>query len=155
MTRETYQAVLRDMANSLKSQGFKNIILLGDSGGNTTGMRNVAEELSAKWAGAANIYHIPEYYNWVGKGSVREFVVANGIPEKATAEGIHDEYGLTAVMMAYDPKLIRYDERAKAGKRTINGIDISDKAKVIEMGRKIVEFRATVAVDAIRKAIGK
>lgn len=155
LTRETYQAVLRDMANSLKNQGFKNVILLGDSGGNTTGMRNVAQELSAKWAGAANIYHIPEYYNWTSKGGVREFVVNAGIPEKANAEGIHDEYGLTAVMMAYDPKLIRYDERAKAGKLTINGIDISDKAKVIEMGKKIVEFRANVAVDAIKKAIAK
>jgi creatinine amidohydrolase len=155
LTRETYQAVLRDMANSLKSQGFKHVVLLGDSGGNTAGMRAVAQELSAKWAGEAAIHHIPEYYNWTGKGSVREFVVANGIPEKINADGIHDEYGLTAVMMAYDPKLVRYDERAKAGKLTINGIDISAKDKVIEMGKKIVEFRANVAVDAIRKVIGK
>ena len=155
LTPETYQAILRDMANSLKSQGFKNVILLGDSGGNTAGMRAVAQELSAKWAGAAEIYHIPEYYNWTGKGSVREFVVDNGIPEKINADGIHDEYGLTAVMMAYDPKLVRFDQRAKAGKLTINGIDISAKDKVIEMGRKIVEFRATVAVDAIKKALGK
>jgi hypothetical protein len=27
--------------------------------------------------------------------------------------------------------------------------------KVVEMGRKIVEFRATVATDAIKKALGK
>ena len=32
---------------------------------------------------------------------------SNGIPEKINADGIHDEYGLTAVMMAYDPKLVR------------------------------------------------
>lgn len=155
LTRETYQAVLRDMANSLKSQGFKHVVLLGDSGGNTAGMRAVAQELSAKWGAEATIHHIPEYYNWTSKGGVREFVVNAGIPEKINADGIHDEYGLTAVMMAYDPKLVRYDQRAKAGKLTINGIDISDRNKVIEMGKKIVEFRATVAVDAIRKAIGK
>lgn len=154
LSPETFQAVVRDIATSLKSQGFRNIILMGDSGGNTAGMRDVAKELSAKWAGEAGIYHIPEYYNWTSKGGVREFVVSNGIPEKINADGIHDEYGLTAVMMASDPKLARYDQRQKAGKLTINGIDISAKDKVIEMGRKIVEFRANVAVDAIKKAIG-
>jgi creatinine amidohydrolase/Fe(II)-dependent formamide hydrolase-like protein len=152
-TAETFQAVVRDMANSLKSQGFKNIILLGDSGGDTNGLKTVAQELGASWAGAAGIYHIPEYYNWTSKGGVRDFVTSNGIPEKINADGIHDEYGLTAVLMAYDPKLVRYDERVAAGKATINGISLVPKEKVIEMGRKIVEFRANVAVEAIKKAI--
>ena len=153
LTLETYQAIVRDIATSLKSQGFKHIILLGDSGGNTAGMRAVAEELSAKWAGAAAIHHIPEYYNWTGRGSVREFVSKNGIDE-SKSDGIHDEYGLTAVMMAYDPKLIRLDERVKAGKTTINGVSIVPKEKTIDMGKKIVEFRVNVAVEAIRKALG-
>ena len=153
LTAETYQAIVRDIATSLKSQGFKHVVLLGDSGGNTAGMRAVAEELSAKWAGAASIHHIPEYYNWTGRGSVREFVSKNGFDE-SKSDGIHDEYGLTAVMMAYDPKLVRLDERVKAGKTTINGVSIVPKEKTIEMGKKIVEFRTNVAVEAIRKALG-
>jgi creatinine amidohydrolase/Fe(II)-dependent formamide hydrolase-like protein len=153
LTPETFQAVVRDMANSLKSQGFKHVVLLGDSGGNTAGLRAVAADLGPKWAGAANIYHVPEFYNWTSKGGVRDFVTSNGIPEKINADGIHDEYGLTAVMMAFDPKTVRYDERVKAGKATINGISLVPKDKVIEMGRKIVEFRATVGADAIKKAI--
>ena len=153
LTQETFQAVVRDVANSLKSQGFKNIVLMGDSGGNTNGMRAVAQDLSAKWAGAAGIYHIPEYYNWTSKGGVRDFVQSNGIPEKINADGIHDEYGLTAVLMAADPKLVRLDERIAAGKTTINGVSILPKEKTIEMGKKIVEFRANVAVEAIKKAM--
>jgi creatinine amidohydrolase/Fe(II)-dependent formamide hydrolase-like protein len=152
-TAETFQAVIRDMANSLKSQGFKNVILLGDSGGNTAGLRAVATDLQAKWAGAANIYHIPEYYNWTSRGGVRDFVTSNGIPEKINSDGIHDEYGLTAVMMAYDPKTVRYDQRVKAKKATINGVSIEPKEKTIEMGKKIVEFRANVAVEAIKKVV--
>jgi creatinine amidohydrolase len=154
LSQETYQALVRDVANSLKSQGFKNIILMGDSGGNTAGMRAVAQDLSAKWAGAAAIYYIPEYYNWTSKGGVRDFVQSNGIPEKINADGIHDEYGLTAVLMAADPSLVRLDERIAAGKTTINGVSILPKEKTIEMGKKIVEFRANVAVEAIKKAIG-
>ena len=58
-------AVLRDMATSLKAQGFTWIFLLGDSGGNQRGMAAVAEELTAAWAGeGVRIAHIPEYYNY-------------------------------------------------------------------------------------------
>jgi creatinine amidohydrolase/Fe(II)-dependent formamide hydrolase-like protein len=162
-TQETYNAVLRDIATSLKSQGFKNIIMMGDSGGNTAGLRTVAAELKAKWAGSAGIYHIPEFYNWTSQQGpygeqyprgVRDFVVKNGIDEKSPSlDGFHDEYGLTAVMMAYDPKTVRYDERVAAGKATINGVSIVPKEKTIAFGKRIVEYRTNVAVDAIRKAL--
>jgi creatinine amidohydrolase len=153
LTPDTFKGVVRDIATSLKSQGFQNIVLLGDSGGDTAGLRAIAQELSAAWAGAARIVHVPEYYNWTSTGGVRDFVKQNGIPENASAEGIHDEYGLTAVMMASDPKIVRYDERVAAKKATINGIDITPKEKTIEMGKKIVEFRANVGAEAIRKAL--
>jgi creatinine amidohydrolase/Fe(II)-dependent formamide hydrolase-like protein len=161
-TQETYNAVLRDIATSLKSQGFKNIIMMGDSGGNTAGLRTVAAELKTKWAGSAGIYHIPEFYNWTSQQGtyaaqyprgVRDFVVKNGIDEKMGQDGIHDEYGLTAVMMAYDPKTVRYDQRVAAGKATINGVSIVPKEKTIEMGKKIIEYRTNVAVEAIQKAL--
>jgi creatinine amidohydrolase/Fe(II)-dependent formamide hydrolase-like protein len=152
-TEDTFKGVVRDIATSLKSQGFRNIFLMGDSGGNTSGLRTVSQELSAKWSGSPGVYHVPEYYNWTSRGGVRQFVLDSGVPEKINADGIHDEYGLTAVLMAYDPKTVRYDERVAAGKATINGVSIVPKEKTIEMGRKIVEFRANVAVEAIRKAL--
>lgn len=155
LTADTFRAVVRDIATSLKSQGFKHVVLMGDSGGDTAGMRAVAQELAGTWAGAATIHHIPEYYNWTGPGSVRQFVVDNGIPEKINADGIHDEYGLTAVLMAYNPSTVRYEQRMAAGKTTINGVSIADKDAVAAMGRRIVEFRANVAVEAIRKARGR
>lgn len=156
LSRETFESLVRDIATSLKSQGFKHVILMGDSGGDQAGLRAVAESLSARWTAAgATIHHIPEYYNWTSRGGVRQFVLDNGIPEKLNADGIHDEYGLTAVMMAADPKLVRLDERLAAGKTTINGVSIVPKEKTIEMGRKIVEFRASTAVEAIKKAIGQ
>jgi hypothetical protein len=41
----------------------------------------------------------------------------------------------------------------KAGKATINGVSIADKAKAIELAKKVVDARATRTVDVIRKAI--
>jgi hypothetical protein len=62
LSPETYRAVLTDMAVSLKTQGFTDIVLLGDSGGNLKPMQEVAEALNAKWQGrGATAYFVPEY----------------------------------------------------------------------------------------------
>ena len=157
-TADTFQAVVRDMTTSLKSQGFKNIILIGDSGGDTAGLKAVAQELTAKWNGTPGVYHIPEYYNWSqpavpGGPTVRQFTTENGIPEKFDSDGIHDDYGLTSVLMAGNPKNVRLEQRIAANKTTINGISIVPKEKTIEFGRKVVEWRANIAVEAIKKAL--
>lgn len=154
LSPETFQAVIRDVATSLKSQGFKHVLLMGDSGGDQAGLRAVAETLSSKWAGSgATIHHVAEYYNWTTPDGVRQFVVDSGVPEKLNSDGIHDDYGITAVLMSADPALVRLEQRVAANKATINGVAIVPKDTTIEMGRKIVEFRANHAVEAIRKAI--
>ena len=56
--------MLTDIVRSLKMHGFENIILIGDSGGNVTGMKNVAEKLNAQWNGNPVVAHIPEYYDY-------------------------------------------------------------------------------------------
>jgi creatinine amidohydrolase/Fe(II)-dependent formamide hydrolase-like protein len=157
-TPDTFKAVLRDMSTSLKSQGFKHVILMGDSGGDTAGMKAVAEELTAKWGGNPTVHHIPEYYNWSAPGvpggpTVRKFTTESGIPEKFDSDGIHDDYGLTSVLMAYDPKTVRLEQRVAAKKTTINGISIVPKEKTIDFGKKVVEWRANIAVEAIKKAL--
>jgi hypothetical protein len=50
---------------------------------------------------------------------------------------------------------VRWDERVKAGKATIDGVSIADKAKALEIGKKIVEMRATNTVAAIKKALAE
>ena len=67
LSPETYRAVLTDMAVSLKTQGFRDVVMLGDSGGNIKPIQEVADALNAKWkaAGAdARAHAIPEYYNY-------------------------------------------------------------------------------------------
>jgi creatinine amidohydrolase/Fe(II)-dependent formamide hydrolase-like protein len=152
LSKATYKAVITDIATSLKVQGFKTFILLGDSGGNIDGLREVTEELNTKWKTDARAYYVHEYYDW---DAVRKFVVDSGIPEKLNSDGIHDEYAITAMMMAADPDSVHLDQRIEAKKTTINGVSILPKEKTIEMGKKIVEFRANMAVAGIRKALGQ
>ena len=157
LSPETYEAVLTDMALSLKSMGFTNVVFLGDSGGNQTGMKNVATKLNDRFKGAPARFHfIPEYYNYP---AVRQFVQANGVTETMEFEasqgsdGIHEEYGIDALMMLYDPKTVRLDERKKAGKTTINGADLLPLDKTLAMGRRIVELRTSLTVAAINKSL--
>src|SRR5688500_20341075 len=54
---ETYQMLLTDIAESLQAHGFKNIIFIGDSGGNQKGQAAVADKLTATWGGKALALH--------------------------------------------------------------------------------------------------
>ena len=158
LSQETYRAVLTDMALSLKSMGFKDVILMGDSGGNQAGMKEVAAALNARHNGdPARFHFIPEYYDY---DSVQKLVKSSGIAEQiepgasAGSDSIHDEYGIDALMAVADPSTIRIEQRKTANKTTINGVSLLPIEKTIEMGKKIVEFRTQLTVTAINKALG-
>lgn len=149
MREETFRALLTDVAHSLKMHGFKNIIFIGDSGGNQAGQRAVAEELNKKFGDDVIVAHVQEYYDYA---SVSKFMEGKGITE-GKSDALHDDPIITLNMWIADPKSVRYDERLKAGKATINGVDLSDRAKAQEWAKQIVEFRAQATVDAIKKAL--
>ena len=49
--------------------------------------------------------------------------------------------------------MVRLEQRIAANKTTINGVSIIPKEKTIAFGKKVVEWRANIAVDAIKKAL--
>jgi creatinine amidohydrolase/Fe(II)-dependent formamide hydrolase-like protein len=152
LSPETFKAVVSDMAVSLKTQGFKHIMLLGDSGGNIKPLTEAAEALNAKWKAAGSdvrAYSITEYYNY---GEVEEFEKTTlGIHEQM--EGLHDDYYISAIIAVHDPNGVRMPERVKAGKFAINGVSLAPIEKTVENGKKIIAFRTGKTVAAIKKAI--
>jgi len=149
MREATFEALLDDIGSSLKAHGFKHIIYIGDSGGNQTGMAAVAKRQNERW-GQAMAHHIPQYYNY---DDVLEYMEKTlGVVETAD-DGFHDDFYITALMMTVDPTVVRYDQRVRAGKATINGVSIAPKERAIEVGRKLMEFRVDVTVKAINAAL--
>jgi hypothetical protein len=71
----------------------------------------------------------------------------------ALSDSLHDDPIISLNMFAADPRSVRYDERVRAGKATINGVSIADRARATVLAREIVEFRAATTVEAINKAI--
>jgi len=154
LRQETFEALLTDIAHSLKMHGFKNIIMIGDSGGNQAGQKAVADKLTAQFAGAAFVATIPGYYTAPpGTPNVlRQLgVTKDGMPD----DGLHDSPGITLNMMLTDPNSVRWEARVKANKATINGVDISNLNRSREWARAIVEARATRTVNLIKQAIAE
>jgi creatinine amidohydrolase len=149
LSQATFRAVLTDMATSLRSQGFKDIVLLGDSGGNLKGMQEVAATLNAEWKGQGAVHFIPEYYNYADVEKFEEEQL--GIHE--TLEGYHDDYYITSIIATVDTDAIRMRERRKAGKFVINGVPLDPIEKTVANGLRIVQFRTDVTVAAIKQSM--
>lgn len=152
LSAATFEALLTDVVSSLKTNGFKTIILIGDSGGNQAGMKKVAEALSAKWAtaGAPNrAYFIPEYYQYA---ALQEWI-ETGLGIKQVDEGLHDDYAISSMMALVDPNSIRLKQRAAKGKDSINGVKLSPLSTTQANARKIVEHRVDATIEALKKAM--
>ncbi|MGH9349058.1 MAG: creatininase family protein [Vicinamibacterales bacterium] len=158
LTDATFVALLTDIVTSLKQHGFRDIVLIGDSGGNLGGMQKVADALTAKWADTGpRVHHVREYYEtdmW-SFDYLKEIGIRQ-VPDvrSATRAGIHDDYHYESIIMTVDPAHVRVKERQARNLFSINGVDMNPPGKAIENGKKLVEYRARITVEAIGKAVG-
>ena len=165
----TFEALLTDICRSYRAHGFKDIILIGDSGGNQTGMRNVAAALNAKWlaeSSAARVNFLPEYYTedqWSydflkSQGVVQiDKSAAAGQQDRRTdtRNGMHDDVYYEAQSAVQDPKLIRAEQRIKAGLFTLHGVDMAPISKTVELGKKLAVYRAGITARAFQASLKK
>jgi hypothetical protein len=153
LSAATLQGVLKDMATSLKAQGFTEIFFLGDSGSNQRLLATVADDLAKAWAGQPILVaHIPEYYNY---GDVLKYQneVLGMVELNKDLDGYHDDYYISSMIMNDSPRHVRYDERVRVNLTHINSLPlVLDQALAI--GKKLVQFRADVTAAAIMKRRG-
>ena len=155
VSQETYIAWLTDMGDSLRGMGFTEVYFLGDSGGNRRGMQAAADALNGKYNGdPTRFHHVPEFYN---HDKVRQYIQETlGIPEQMEysasqgSDGIHEELSIASIMSVIDPTSIRFAQRVKAGRASINGISLEPLSQTQELGRKLIEFRTGITVEAIQ-----
>jgi creatinine amidohydrolase/Fe(II)-dependent formamide hydrolase-like protein len=150
VSQATYEALVTDICASLQTHGFRRIVLIGDSGGNQAGLKSVAERLNARWQDKCRVIYVPEYYDFA---AVNKWLDSQGI--KQTPEGLHDDFAMSAQIVAIQPQAARMNERIRAGIFRINGVALAPAEKTKEWGRRIIELRAAITVEAIRKASQK
>jgi len=150
---ETFHALLDDIASSLKQHGFTDIVFIGDSGGNQRGMQAIAATLNARWVDTGARAHFGAEFYTPGWEVTEDYTEEELGVVESKSDGHHDDIWVTAMMMVTDPDSVRYRQRVDANLASINGVDISSLDETIELGKKMVGFRAAYTADAIRKAL--
>jgi creatinine amidohydrolase/Fe(II)-dependent formamide hydrolase-like protein len=126
---EVFLGVIRGVALSAISAGFKNVYVLGDHGGGQSELRLAAETLDADWrAKGVHVYYL------TNTGAAQK---VNAYLEKKVAPGGHAGVAESAQVMFLDQaRLIRKDKFAvaAAGPETATGRN-GDPLATVEMGR--------------------
>ena len=151
VSEENFINLLVDIANSLRMHRFENIVLLGDNGGNRSGLEKAEKILAEQWRDkSANIYYIREFYDnprW------RQWIKNRGIIE--VSEGLHDGFRSSAVMLLIDPLAARMPQRVATGRFHINGVNLLPVDKTIQIAKDFVDYRTDITVEAIRREVSE
>ena len=143
--QDVFVKVLEYAARSFRQHGFRDVVLVGDSGGNQAGQRIVAEALNKEWAATpVRVHHITAYYP--GRGD--DWVVSQGVSAEdvGTHAGTHD----TASLMYINPSMLRFDKFV-VGKAGDGQGHVGNPAKATALfGRRILEMQIEDATMQIR-----
>jgi len=108
LPNEYYMKLLEYAARSFKAHGFKDIIFIGDSGGNQAGMKTVCEMLNEEWTRTdVRVHFISDY---LGGNGFRAWLLNQG--ETEASIGRHAGIPATSQLWSIHPELIRQDKLA-------------------------------------------
>jgi creatinine amidohydrolase/Fe(II)-dependent formamide hydrolase-like protein len=143
-----YDMLLDAAARSLKAHGFTEILFIGDSGGNQTGMRTVAEKLNAEWQDGAKVFALTDYYER-GREHYRAWMrAAFGYDD--TIVGSHAGISDTSQMLHVKPAGIRKPHVKPWGGPADSGVSGDPTKATAEIGRMGIEFKVNAAIAQLR-----
>jgi creatinine amidohydrolase/Fe(II)-dependent formamide hydrolase-like protein len=152
---ETFQAVMRQVAQSALAAGFKNVFLMGDHGGNQDGLRAAAKDLEDpdyKLDETAHVYYVPDLY-FKEKEQMKAYLAEHGIPYDAQA-GTDDT---SEVMFLDEKKWIRRDKLAlsTAKEQATTGVDGDPTKATPELGKMFIGWKIDNAVNQIHELLAQ
>jgi creatinine amidohydrolase len=153
LPNEHYMKLLEYAARSFKVNGFKDIVFIGDSGGNQKGLEEVARALNKEWAGTGvRVHFVPEYYSGSGE-AFRAWLESQG--EKPDDIGTHAGITDTSQLLAVDPKQIRKDKLADRGGFEGSGVSGNPTRASVAYGKKGLDIKVDMTIRRIRELMGK
>lgn len=146
-----YVKVVEYAARSFQVSGFKDIVLIGDSGGNQAGQRSVADMLNRQWAASGvRVHHVPDYYTagYDLNGPFATWLRSQG----HTSEDIGRHAGMadTSQLLAVAPRLVRAGRPAPGTSDAASGVQGNPAKASAAYGKKGLELRIDAAVLQIR-----
>lgn len=148
---DTYRKMLESAARSFKLAGFRDIVLLGDSGDYQKDNESVARDLNREWAASnVRVHAVREYYR-VPTAWFAETLKSRGYSEAEI--GVHAGLADTSLMLALDPRMVRSDQMQPApGQKSLPGVTGDPRRASAELGKFAVDAIVAQTVQAIRTA---
>ena len=141
-----YDMLLDAAARSLKVRGFKEIIFIGDSGGNQAGITNVAAELNEAWKDSGvRVFGLTDYYEQ-SRLHYRAWLQAAFGYDGDTA-GTHAGITDTSQMLFVRPAGIRTDQIKPWGGPQDSGVFGDPTKATAEIGKMGIEFKVNAAIN--------
>jgi creatinine amidohydrolase/Fe(II)-dependent formamide hydrolase-like protein len=148
LPEDRFVELLVNAGRSLKSSGFKNILFLGESGGNRNGMREAATRLNDLWKGAATAYWVDDYYT-KSHADQNKWITANmKIPEDQI--GGHANLLDTSELLFVAPKHVRRD-RLTGNDYPNNGVSGDPAKSTPEIGKVFVQIKVDNSLAQIKR----
>ncbi len=151
VTEPVFEGILEGSARSLKSAGFRRIVLMADHGGSIAPQARVAARLSEEWrASGVRIIALEGYYR-DGDRAQRAILKARG----ETDATIGDHAGLqdTAELMAAHPASVKLDRFDQIGPRLEpDGSSGNPRRAGPELGRELLKAKVDAALAELSAA---
>jgi creatinine amidohydrolase/Fe(II)-dependent formamide hydrolase-like protein len=145
----SYDRLLDAAARSLKVHGFTDILLIGDSGGNQSGLTAVADALNKEWEGTGvRVFALVDYYQ-KGRVQLREWLLATYGWDAATV-GTHAGTTDTSQLLYVYPQGIRRDKLAPGGGSPDSGVNGDPTRATAEIGKKAIDLKVEAALAQYR-----
>jgi len=150
LSDQTFAAVAREVAASMLSAGFRNVVLMGDHGGGQDALKQVAAALDREWRPkGARVHYIPDAY-YKAQEQIRAYLVKRNLPAGEHA-GIEDTSEL--MFLDREQKWIRRDKLARGDAKS--GVDGDPRLASAELGKAFLDIKVAAAVAQIRTLVGK
>jgi creatinine amidohydrolase len=145
LPEDRFVDLLVSAARSLKAGGFTTILLVGESGGNRTGMRTAAAKLNELWKGAARAFWVDDYYT-KSHADQRTYITSKlGIP--ADQIGGHANIQDTSEMLFVNAKHVRKNKLAPGGGYENSGVSGDPTKATAELGKLFVQIKIDNAIE--------
>ncbi len=144
-----YDGILDAAARSLQAHGFKEILFIGDSGGNQAGMVAVAKTLNEEWKDAGTkVYALTDYYEG-GREHYRAWLEAEYGYDDAVV-GAHAGISDTSQMLFVHPSGIRMERIQAWGGPADSGVSGDPMRATAAIGRMGVAYKVNAALSQFR-----
>ncbi len=144
LPQDRFVELMVNAGRSLKAGGFKTVLFVGESGGNTGGMRAAATRLNELWKDEAKAFHIDDYYT-KGHADQNAYVTKTlGIP--ANEIGGHANILDTSEMLFVNPKHIRKNKIANGGGYQNSGVSGDPTKATAALGKIFIQIKVDNAV---------